>query len=610
MPFNHIRPTQIRLDASSVCQLKCPLCPTHSGTARSAVGTGFLKLPDFKELLRKNPRLRDIELSNYGEMLLNPHLLDILPYAYEHGVALRADSGVNLNTANDELLDGLVKYRFRSMTCSIDGASEETYRQYRVNGSFSTVIENLRKLNAAKARHQSDFPELTWQFVAFGHNEHEISQARELAAALDMKFRLKLSWDSDFSPVADEELLRRELGAANRDEYRQRLGSPYASQICYELWNSPQVNWDGRVLGCCRNFWGDFGANAFTEGLEASVNSPWMRYARQMLLGKKPARDGIPCSSCDLYSDMRTRGKWLRRSQIRAENRRANGSGWSAKARKSVPYRGARFIYRSFKPGPGMLPILTRRVYPLGIPLPPDKEKGWKPYAIFSGSGSGLQTWSCHVSVLTTDTCPHPPHVHREEEILMLLSGEADLILPDIQACGGNQRTRLLPSQFVYYPSRFAHTLQATSDDPANYLMFRWRGSDKRPGSVLPHGLFDSLSGGMQDVETKGLSSRLIFEGPTEYLHKLHCHSSTLAPGRGYEPHEDPYDVALIVLEGEIETLDERVGPGSVVLYAAGEPHGMHNPGEVMARYAVFEFHSDQRGLTTRLRTIRQRLRG
>jgi mannose-6-phosphate isomerase-like protein (cupin superfamily) len=574
------------------------------------VGTGFLKLSDFKELLRKNPRLRNIELSNYGELLLNPDLLNILQYAYEHGVALRADSGVNFNTANDELLDGLVKYRFRSMTCSIDGASEETYRRYRVNGSFSTVIENLRRLNAAKARHQSDFPELTWQFVAFGHNEHEISQARELAAALDMKFRMKLSWDPDFSPVADEELLRRELGAASREEYRQRLGSPYASEICYELWNAPQVNWDGRVLGCCRNFWGDFGANAFTDGLGPSVNGPGMRCARQMLLGKKSATDGIPCASCDLYADMRARGKWLKRSQIRADYRLANGSGWAARARKSVPYRGARFIYRSFKPGPDTLPMLTSRVYPLGIPLPPDQERGWKPYAIFSGSGSGLQTWSCHVSVLTKDTCPHPPHVHREEEILMLLSGEADLILPDIQAVGGNQCTHLEPGQFVYYPSRFAHTLQATSDDPANYLMFRWRGNARRLGSILPHGLFGTLSGGMEDVPAKGLSSRLMIEGPTKYLQKLHCHSSTLTAGQGYEPHEDRYDVALVVLEGEIETLDERVGPGSVVLYAAGEPHGMHNPGEVVARYAVFEFHSDPRRLTTRLRRIQQRMRG
>ena len=135
MPFNRIRPTRIRLDASSICQLSCPSCPTHSGAARPAVGGGFLKLTDFQDLIQKNPRIRDIELSNYGEIFLNPDLLGILEYAHERGVALTADNGVNFNRMSDDVLDGLVKYQLRSMTCSIDGASEETYRLYRGDGA-------------------------------------------------------------------------------------------------------------------------------------------------------------------------------------------------------------------------------------------------------------------------------------------------------------------------------------------------------------------------------------------------------------------------------------------------------------------------------------------
>jgi hypothetical protein len=39
-----------------------------------------------------------------------------------------------------------------------------------------------------------------------------------------------------------------------------------------------------------------------------------------------------------------------------------------------------------------------------------------------------------------------------------------------------------------------------------------------------------------------------------------------------------------------------------VILYAAGEPHGMHNPGRTTAKYVVFEFHRQGIGLPTRLR--------
>jgi MoaA/NifB/PqqE/SkfB family radical SAM enzyme/quercetin dioxygenase-like cupin family protein len=621
MVFNRIRPTRIRLETSSVCQLACPSCPIHGGAARPVVGNGFLKLSSFRDLIESNPRLKNIELSNYGEILLNPDLLGILEYAHERGVALRADTGVNLNRVSDVVLEGLVKYGLRSMTCSIDGASDQTYRLYRVNGDFSTVIGNIRKLNAFKSKYQSELPRLAWQFVVFGHNEHEISQARELAGELDMMFYLKLAWDPEFSPVTNKAVLRREIGVADREEYRQRFGVDYAWGTCYELWNSPQINWDGKVLGCCRNFWGDFGANAFEDGLLNSVNSPKMRYAREMLLGKKPTRDDIPCSTCSLYAEMRTEGRWLMHRQISKERRRVARSMWrsSEKVRKSIAYRGARFIYHSVRPRANSGPQLTSLVHPLEIPLPPDEVKGWKPYSVFNGHTTGLRAWDCHVSVLTKGTCPHPPHKHADEEILMLLSGEVDLLLPDLQTPAGNGRTPLRPGQFVYYPSNYAHTLQTTSEVPANYLMFRWSAGSKLTRSPLAHGLYTAFNPEPRDEATSGFSSRLVFEAPTKYLRKLHCHASTLAAGEGYDAHIDEYDVAIIVLEGEVETLGERVVPHGVILYPGGEPHGMHNPGQTTARYVVFEFHHRGSGLADGLRgssvggvlrTARRGLRG
>ena len=122
-----------------------------------------------------------IELSNYGEMFLNPDLLSMLQYAHARGVSLSADNGVNLNSVSEDILEALVQFGFRSMTCSIDGASAETYRRYRVHGDFRTVIGNIRRVNDFKRRHRSRYPRLTWQFVVMGHNEHEISSARRMA---------------------------------------------------------------------------------------------------------------------------------------------------------------------------------------------------------------------------------------------------------------------------------------------------------------------------------------------------------------------------------------------------------------------------------------------
>jgi MoaA/NifB/PqqE/SkfB family radical SAM enzyme len=306
-----IRPASIRLEASSICQLRCPSCPTSTRLARPALGWGFLTLKDFRRIVIDNRRILHAELSNYGEILLNPELLDILRTAYRSGVTLSAGNGVNLNNVKPALLEGLVKYRLRRMTCSIDGASQETYERYRVGGDLERVLSNIRSINSFKRKYRSRYPLLRWQFVVFGHNEHEIEAARDLAKELNMEFKLKLSWDPKRSPVRDGTQVRREIGAASRDEFKRVHGRDYATSCCDSLWIAPQINWNGDVLGCARNFWGSFGGNALEQGVDAAVNSETMRYARDMLTGRVPSRDDIPCASCDLYLQMRKEEDWL-----------------------------------------------------------------------------------------------------------------------------------------------------------------------------------------------------------------------------------------------------------------------------------------------------------
>lgn len=307
-----VSPRRIRLEASSFCQLRCPSCPTTSGAIHPAVGSGFLKFEDFQRLLDLNPNLERIEISNYGEVFLNPHLLRILEYAHRKGVSITLENGVNLNHAKEETLEGLVSYRVKIVTCSIDGASPETYRIYRVRGDFDAVIGNIERINVHKRAQGSDLPHLVWQFVVFGHNEHEIPIAREMAERLGMKFRTKLTWDSKLSPIRDEEFVRAQTGLpATREAFEELHGEKFASGICHELWDDPQINWDGKVLGCCRNFWGDFGGNAFSEGLIESLNSEKMAYAREMLSGRKPPRDDIPCTTCENYHAMRARSRFI-----------------------------------------------------------------------------------------------------------------------------------------------------------------------------------------------------------------------------------------------------------------------------------------------------------
>jgi MoaA/NifB/PqqE/SkfB family radical SAM enzyme len=275
-----------------------------------------LKFERFKRLLDDEPQIKSIELSNWGEIFLNPDLLKMMEYAHARGVTLTAGNGVNLNFLPDSVAEGLVRYRFGEITCSIDGATDETYRRYRKGGRLSVVLENIGKINECKLRYRSSNPRLTWQFIVFNHNEHEIEQAKELANSLSMQFRLKLAWDTENAPSAESsyaDLIRSEsgTGSTNRSDYEKRNDESYLqAEVCSQLFRTPQINYDGRVLGCCVNHWGDFG-NAFEQGLSAVVEGEKYSYASRMLEGLAPERDDIPCSQCHNYRRMQKTGKYL-----------------------------------------------------------------------------------------------------------------------------------------------------------------------------------------------------------------------------------------------------------------------------------------------------------
>jgi len=98
-------PTSVRIEASSVCQLKCPLCPTADGrVAKGRVGSGTLTLENFKKILKANQTIKHIELSNYGEVFLNKELTDILKYAADNSIKISLKNGVNLNSVTCEML--------------------------------------------------------------------------------------------------------------------------------------------------------------------------------------------------------------------------------------------------------------------------------------------------------------------------------------------------------------------------------------------------------------------------------------------------------------------------------------------------------------------------
>jgi len=94
---------------------------------------------------------------------------------------------------------------------------------------------------------------------------------------------------------------------------RRSWGVDMSSSYCNQLWAEPQVNFDGRLLGCCVNTWGTFGQNVFDVGLARALVDWKLEYAKQMLRGLAPPRDDIPCATCGIYVDRAKAAQWMQR---------------------------------------------------------------------------------------------------------------------------------------------------------------------------------------------------------------------------------------------------------------------------------------------------------
>lgn len=297
---SQLMPSQIRIDASTICQLKCKSCYmrlNNSGT----MGSGYLSFDNFKKIIESSPFVNEVELSNSGEIFLNPDLVKIMEYAYANNIKLTAFNGVNFNRVTDVQLEALVKYQFYGLMISIDGASQDTYSKYRINGNFDVVIKNIKKLTEYKKHYNSNYPIMIWQYIIMESSELDVPLAKIKAEELNIPIWFKLAWDNNYK-TENADMLKKETGlqALTRNEYLEKMNKVYLGTACSHMFIAPQINWDGRLLGCWNVFTDDYQVNVFEMGLRKALQSQKFINAKKYLLHPSEAETkDFPCFNCE-----------------------------------------------------------------------------------------------------------------------------------------------------------------------------------------------------------------------------------------------------------------------------------------------------------------------
>jgi len=234
-------PLKLTIESTNICNLRCAACPT--GLERRGRRVGHMSVELFSWLMSElGPTLFEVELHNWGEPLIGKNVFEFIALARAAGVSSTISTNFSLEL-DDREIERIVESGLSVLGASIDGATQEVYEKYRIRGNLALVLENCRRLAAAKRRLGSSTPELFFSYHVFGHNVHEVEVARSIAADIGMNFEATRAW------VVGEE-------APGLEQFPYIWGEGYPDR-CSFLWFQTVVHHEGGVAPCCATFYAE-----------------------------------------------------------------------------------------------------------------------------------------------------------------------------------------------------------------------------------------------------------------------------------------------------------------------------------------------------------------
>jgi radical SAM protein with 4Fe4S-binding SPASM domain len=287
-------PVNILIEPCKMCNLQCPGCAVGVKHG-DVVETGMLTYENFKRIF---DQIKDfvmrISLFKYGEPFLNKDIFRMVSYASSNKCGVTIHS--NFNIFNESMAEEAVKSRLTHIYVALDGATQETYEGYRKGGDISRVLENVETLIRVKKKMRSTFPLVTWKYLVFPENAHEIESARQKAKELGVNAFEVFAGNLDDVTV---------FGREKRYDIKTGQIVTHTYDFCPVLWDSLYINPDGSVVPCCQAFREkDVFGNIFEHSLKEVWNNDDFVAARRIVSIRK-IDEGLrdPCRGCQIIQN-------------------------------------------------------------------------------------------------------------------------------------------------------------------------------------------------------------------------------------------------------------------------------------------------------------------
>jgi hypothetical protein len=217
-----LRPQRMFIECTAACNISCTdaCCAPETGITRTREA-GMLDFDLFRRVIDEaGPSLTRVDFFNYGEAFLHKRAIEMCEYIksrFPHVYLYTSTNGLPFTA---DQARRLVHSGIDEVTFSIDGATQDSYEQYRRRGRLDVALGNLRTMADEKQRAGRDLPFLNWRYILFRWNdsEEEMALARKLAGEVGAD---RLCWEITDHPenaysrrfvpgTADYEAIRRE----------------------------------------------------------------------------------------------------------------------------------------------------------------------------------------------------------------------------------------------------------------------------------------------------------------------------------------------------------------------------------------------------------------
>jgi MoaA/NifB/PqqE/SkfB family radical SAM enzyme len=239
-------PPVVMIEPTNICNLRCPLCPSGNGTLKRE--KGYMTIETFCKIIDQvHHKSFMVVLWNQGEPFLNHDILAMIRYASDKKMFTLLSTNGNIQPACDKL----VQSGLDSLIISLDGATQETYNKYRINGKLTDVLNLAKELVTSRRKLHRKNPLLRWQFLVMKHNEHEIDAIKQLAKEIQVD-NLELKTVQIYEKEDVDNFLplnpRYRRYKITGDNFELKAG---ILNRCRRIWVNAIVNWNGKMSVCC-----------------------------------------------------------------------------------------------------------------------------------------------------------------------------------------------------------------------------------------------------------------------------------------------------------------------------------------------------------------------